>query len=125
MPVNYNAALKTARLNAVVAAIDAGPGPGTLEICNAGYATVLATIVLADPSFTVAGSVMTMAGVPRSDTSADNTGTAALARIKDSAGTIVIDGLTVGVGTGDIQLNSVALAAGQTVTINSGTITHA
>lgn len=125
MAVNYNAALKTTRMQAVVAAIDAGAGAGTLEICNAAYATVLATIVLADPSFTVAGSVMTMAGVPRSDTSADNTGTAALARIKDSNGVVVVDGLTVGVGSGDIQLNSTALSAGQTVTINSGTITHA
>jgi hypothetical protein len=56
--------------------------------------------------------------------SADATGTAALARFKDSTGTVVVDGLTVGVGSGDIQLNSISLSAGQTVTISSGTITH-
>lgn len=110
---------------AVITAVDAGSGAGTLEICTASYAAVLATITLADPSFTESGGVITMAGVPRSDTSADNTGTAAIARIKDSTGTIVISGLTVGVGTGDIQLNSVSIASGQSVSITAGTITHA
>ena len=124
MAVNYNATLKNTRLSAMVTAVDAGAGVGNLEICNAAYALVLATIPLQKPSFTVAGGVATLAGVPRSDVSADNTGTAALGRIKDSTGTVVVDGLTVGVGTGDIQLNSVSLSAGQTVTISSGTITH-
>jgi hypothetical protein len=124
LSVNYNTALKTTRMNAMVSAVDAGAGVGNLEIGNAAFALVLAIIPLVKPSFTVAGGVATLAGVPRSDVSADNTGTAALGRIKDSTGTVVVDGLTVGVGTGDIQLNSVALSAGQTVTITSGTITH-
>jgi hypothetical protein len=109
---------------AVITAIDAGSGPGTLEICTASYASVLATVTLADPSFTESGGVITMAGVPRSDTSADNTGTAAVARIKDSNGNVIVSGLTVGVGTGDIQLNSVSIAAGQSLSITAGTITH-
>ena len=125
MAVNYSTGLKTTRMTAVIDAIDAGSGPGTLEICSAAFAAVLATIILDDPSFTVSGAVITMAGVPRSDTSADATGTAAVARIKDSDGNVIINNLTVGVGTGDIQLNSVALSSGQTVTITAGTITHA
>lgn len=124
MAVNYNAAVKTARLNVVLAAIDVGTA-GTLEICSAAYASILATIPLLKPSFSVSGSVMTLLGVPRSDVSADNTGTAALARIKDSAGTVIIDGLTVGVGSGEVQLGSLALSVGIAVNINSGTITHA
>lgn len=124
MAVNYSATVKTTRMNAMVSAIDAGAGVGILEICNAAYALVLASIALVKPSFTVSAGVATLASVPRSDVSADNTGTAALARFKDSTGTVVIDGLTVGVGSGDIQLNSISLSAGQTVTINSGTITH-
>jgi hypothetical protein len=124
MAVNYSTTLKSTRMAAVIAAVDAGSGPGTLEICTASYASVLAIITLADPSFTESGGVITMAGMPRSDTSADNTGTAAIARIKDSNGTVVISGLTVGVGTGDIQLNSVSISAAQTVTITAGTITH-
>jgi hypothetical protein len=122
--VNYNTAVKSVRMVAVITAVDAGAGPGTLEICTAAYASVLATITLADPSFTESGGVITMAGVPRSDTSADATGTAAVARIKDSTGTVIVSGLTVGAGTGDIQLNSVSIAAGQSVTITAGTITH-
>jgi hypothetical protein len=123
--VSYNAALKSARMAAVIAAVDAGAGPGTLEICSAGYAAVLATIALADPSFTESGGVITMAGVPRSDSSADATGTAALARIKDSNGNVVVSGLTVDVDTGDIQLNYLSITAGETVTITAGTIMHA
>ena len=124
MAVNYNSTLKSARMAAVIAAVDGGAGPGTMEICTASYASVLAIITLADPSFTEAAGVITMAGVPRSDTAADATGTAAIARIKDSNGTVVISGLTVGVGSGDIQLNSVSISTSQTVTITAGTITH-
>jgi len=109
---------------AVITAVDAGSGPGTLEICTASYASVLAIITLADPSFTESGGVITMAGVPRSDSAADNTGTAAIARVKDSTGTVVISGLTVGVGSGDIRLDSVSISTGQTVSITAGTITH-
>lgn len=124
MAVNYSTTVKNTRMSAMVSAIDAGAGVGNLEICNAAYALVLATFALVKPSFTVTGGVATLASVPRSDTSADNTGTAALARFKDSTGTVVVDGLTVGVGSGDIQLNSINLTAGQTVAITSGTITH-
>jgi hypothetical protein len=125
MAVSYNAALKSARMAAVIAAVDAGAGPGTLEICSFGYATVLASIALADPSFVESSGIITMAGVPRSDSSADNTGTAALARIKDSNGNVVVSGLTVDVSTGDIQLDSTAVTAGEAVTITGGTIMHA
>jgi hypothetical protein len=124
MAVNYNATLKSARMAAVIAAVDGGSGAGTLEICTAAYASVLATITLADPSFTEAAGVITMAGVPRSDSAADATGTAAVARIKDSTGTVVISGLTVGAGSGDIQLSSTSISTGQTVSITAGTITH-
>lgn len=125
MAVNYSAALKTTRMNAVVTAIDAGAGPGFVEICTAGYALVLATITLQDPSAVVAGDLLTFDNTPgMTDTSADAGGVAAIARIKDSTGTVVIQGLTVGVGTGDIQLNSTTITAGQTVTLTSGTIQH-
>jgi hypothetical protein len=125
MAVNYATPLKTDRMQAVIARIDGGAGPGVLEICSAAFAAILATIPLAKPSFTEANGVLTMASPPRSDVAADNTGAAAVARIKDSDGTVWVNNLTVGVGTGDIQLNSTSLSQGQTVTITSGTITHA
>ncbi len=129
MTVTYSSGLKTTRMTAVITAVDAGSAAGYMEICTAGYATVLATITLADPSFTESGGTITMAGVPKSDTDADNTGTAALARIKDSDGNVVISGLTVGVSgdspTPDVTLNSTSITQHQTVTITAGTITHA
>ncbi len=124
MSVVYTAALKTTRMAAVIAAIDANASPAYMEIGTTGMASILATIPLSDPSFTESGGVITMAGAPKSDTAADNTGTAAEARIKDGGGNVIVSGLTVGTSGANINLNSVAIQAGQTVTITSGTITH-
>lgn len=126
MAVTYTTAVKNARLDAVTAQIDAGAGAGKLEIGTTGMGTVLATITLADPSAAAAASgVLTFSGFPRSDTSADATGTAAAARIRDSNNTDIVTGLTVGTSGSDINLDSVSITAGQTVTITSATITHA
>lgn len=123
MAVSYAAGLKTTRMQAVRDAIDAGAA-GKLEIGTAGMAAVLATITLADPASSVTGAVLTLLGVPLSDTAADGTGTAAAARIRTSADADVVTGLTVGLSAADIILDSLSITAGQTVTINSGTITH-
>lgn len=126
MAVNYSTAVKNARMDAVTAQIDAGAGAGVLQIGTTGMATVLATIALADPSAAAAsGGVLTFSGFPRSDTSADATGTAAAARIRDSNNNDIITGLTVGTSGSDINLDSTSITAGQTVTITSATITHA
>lgn len=126
MAVTYSTATKQARLNAVIAAIDAGAAAGTMEIGTAAMASVLATITLADPSGSASGGTLTFDFSPAvSDTSADNSGTAAAARIKDSDGNIIISGLTVGTSGTDIVLDSVSITAGQTVTLTAGTITHA
>lgn len=126
MAVTYSTAVKTARMDAVIAQIDAGVAAGYIEIGTTGMASVLATLTLADPSGTAAAGVLTFDFAPDiSDTSADNTGTAAEARIKDSTGTVVISGLTVGTSGTDIVLDSVSITAGQTVTLTTGTITHA
>jgi len=125
MAITYASDVKDDRMTAVVTQIDAGAGAGKLEIGTAAMGTVLATITLADPSATVSGGVLTLSSTPRSDTSADASGTAAAARIRDSDNNDVITGLTVGTGSEDIVLDSVSITAGQTVTINSGTITHA
>ena len=123
MSVTYTAAVKNARLTAVVTAIGA---TGVLEIGTAGMASVLATITLNSTAGTASGGVLTFSGFPKSDTSADNSGTAAAARIRTaSGGTDIVTGLTVGTSGSDINLDSVNITAGQTVTINSATITHA
>lgn len=125
MAVTYSTAVKTARMTAVRDQIDAGTGAGILQIGTTGMGTVLAEITLNDPSGTISGAVLTLSGFPKSDTSANATGTAAAARIRDSSGNDVITGLTVGTTGSDINLDSVSITSGQTVTINSATITHA
>jgi hypothetical protein len=124
MAVTYAASLKATRMQDVLTAIDAGGAAATLEICSAAYAAVLATITLAYPATTRSGAVLTFAGMPKSDSSADNTGTAAIARIKDSAGNVVAQDLTVGTSGANINLNSTSITATQAVSITSGTITH-
>jgi hypothetical protein len=125
MAIVYTTAVKNARMSAVVTQIDAGAGAGVLQIGTTGMASILAEITLADPSGTVTGGVLTFSSFPRSDTSANNTGTAAAARVRDSNGVDIITGLTVGTSGSDINLDSVSITAGQTVTITSATITHA
>lgn len=126
MSVTYTTAVKNARLDAVAAQIDAGAGAGYIEIGTAGMASVLATITLDTTCAAAAsGGVLTFSSFPKSDASADNTGTAAEARIRDSNATEIITGLTVGTSGADINLDSVSITAGQTVTLNSATITHA
>jgi hypothetical protein len=122
MAVTYTTAVKNARLDAVVTQIGSA---GVLEIGTTGMGTVLATIALGNPAGTSSGGILTFSGFPRSDTSADATGTAAAARIRTaSGGTDIITGLTVGTSASDINLDSVSITAGQTVTITSATITH-
>ncbi len=124
MAITYTTAVKNARLDAVTTAIGT---TGVLEIGTTGMGTVLATIALGNPAASAAsGGVLTFSGFPRSDTSADASGTAAAARIRTaSGGTDVVTGLTVGTTGSDINLDSTSITAGQTVTLNSATITHA
>jgi hypothetical protein len=127
MSVTYSTAVKNARMTAVRDQIDAGGAAGKLEIGTTGMGTVLATITLGysgSSTGTVSGGVLTLV-MPKSDSSADATGTAAAARIRTSANADVITGLTVGTSGTDIVLDSTSITAGQTVTINSATITHA
>ena len=123
MSVVYTTAVKNARLDAVVTAIGA---TGVLEIGTTAMGSVLATIALNIPAGTAASAVLTFSGFPKSDTSADATGTAAAARIRTATGgTDIVTGLTVGLSGSDINLDSLSITAGQTVTITAATITHA
>lgn len=124
MAVNYSATAKSNRMTAVRDTIDAGSAGGVLQIGTTGMGTVLASFTLNDPCGTVSGSVLTLSGFPKSAT-ASASGTAAAARIRDSNGNDVITGLTVGTSGSDINLDSTNISSGQTVTINSATLTHA
>ena len=123
MPVNYVTAVKNTRMTAVLNAIDAGSGAGKINIYTAGYAALLVSIALADPSGTVNAGALTLAGMPKSGTGG-GAGTAAIARILDSADTVVAEGLTVGTVGTDIIIDNVNIAVGQNVNITAGIITH-
>ncbi len=97
-------------------------GYGALEILSASGLSLI-VVELDRPSFSEADGVLSLAGAPLSAL-AIGTGMAAQARFIDSDGDAVISGLTVGVDSGHIQLNSVDIVEGLTVTITSGRIRH-
>lgn len=123
MAVVYRSSLRTTRMNAVLADIDSGAGPGTLEICTAAYATTLLTFTLSDPSGVVAGDVLTLSGMPKAANAAAG-GTAAVARIKESGGTVVLDGLTVGTTGTNVIISNTTITNGAAYSLTAGTITH-
>jgi len=125
MTIIYTTAVKTERMTAVRDLIDVAAGNGAIEIGTAGMGTVLAVIPLDAISGTISGSILTFSSFPKSDSSADATGTAAEARIIDGISTNIITGLTVGTSASDIVLDSLSITTGQVVTLDSATITHA
>jgi hypothetical protein len=87
--------------------------------------TLLASLTCSATFGTVSGSGNNgriTAGSITSDTSADNTGTAAYFRIKTQTGGTVVAQGTVGTASADLILNTVAITAGSTVAITSATI---
>jgi hypothetical protein len=136
MAVNYSGTLKTNRMQLVAdlvasktiaSPISTGAGSaGSLVIGTSslsGATGVLATIPLQNPAATVSGSVMTISGVPLT-ANASAGGTAALAELRNNAGTAIVSGLTVGTATSDVIVTTVTVVSGQPVTVTSGTITH-
>lgn len=125
MALSYATTLRTTRMQAVADAIDGDVGPGSLEIGTSGMGTVLAVLPLADPCGTVSSGVLTLDCTPAlEDSSANNTGTAAEARIKDNSGDIIVSGLTVGTSGTHIVLTSTSIVATEPVQITSFTITE-
>lgn len=126
MAVTYSTATKTARMNAVVTAIGTS---GKLKLFTASDA-LLATFTLASTAGTVSGAVLTFSDANGAtagilSTTASAGGAATKASITTSADVDVITGLTVGTSGTDLILDNNVLTNGQSVTINSATITHA
>lgn len=120
MAVTYVTAVKNARMTAVRDAV----ANGTLELGTTGMAQVIATFGLTTSGGTVTGGVWTLA-FDASTVSAGASGAAAAARIKNSGTTSSIIGLTVGTTGTDVILDNTNIAAGQSVTLSSATLTHA
>jgi len=123
MAIVYSAAAETARMTAVRDEIDNG-GAGKIQIGTALMVTVLAEIDLDSVCGTVTADVLTLSSFPKSDINANATGTAAEARIINGGATDVVTAISVGTTGSDINLDSVNITAGQTLTLDSFTLTH-
>lgn len=124
MAVIYGATTRTARMNAVETALDGGSGAATLEIGTTGMASILVTFTLSDPAGAVVGDVLTASTMPKTAT-AGNSGAAAEARLKDSAGNIIVSGLTVGTAATNVIISpTTTITSGQTCNLTALTLTH-
>ena len=134
MATRISNAARSAATDGVVDLIDAGSGPGTVQIrtgaqpatvATTATGTLLGTLTLSDPAFGSASNGVATAGTVTGDSSADATGTAGWFRALDSNGVAVIDGsITATGGGGDMTLDNVSIIAGGTISITSWTVTQ-
>jgi hypothetical protein len=134
MPIiKIAAATRTSMAEAIIADLDAGEGPATVEFYTgdmpAGPATAvtdqvkLGTLTCADPCATATNGVITFAPIAQDD-AADASGNATWARFRDSTGAAVLDvDVTDEAGTGTIKLNTTTIVAGGPIRLNSQTLT--
>lgn len=125
MAITLTTAARNAACDAIVDLIDAGTGAGYLEI-KSGASTVagtneVATLAFSDPAFGAASSGVATASAITDDTSATG-GTASHFTIFDSDNAAVMQG-TVSTSGADLNLSSVTIGAGDTVSISSFTVT--
>ena len=118
MTVTHPDAVRTVLADAVVDLIDAGATAGTLIFQTSGDAEV-ATLTFTDPAFGGAAGGVATASAITSDTDATSS-QIAKARAKDWNDVEVFAcSVTASGGGGDIQLSSVVISAGQTVSVSS------
>lgn len=125
-------AARNAAADAVVDLLDGGSGAGLLKIYSGTMPAtpdtaisdqvLLATLTFSDPAFAAAATGTAAASTIADDTSADDTGTAAWARLIDSAGAVVMD-VDVGTTGTTIILNTTNVVSGAVIRITSATIT--
>ena len=120
MAVTHPTTVRNGLADYVVDLIDAGAGAGTLEFQTSGNVEV-ATLTFSDPAFGAATGGTATASAITSDTSATG-GTVAKFVVKDSNGNPVFYG-AVSTSGSDINLSSLSVGAGDTVSISSLTYT--
>ena len=116
--------------NGVVDTIDQGAGAGTVKVytgsqpgsVGGAYGTLLGTLTFSDPAFGASATGVATASAITSDTSADNSGTAATFALMDSDANVLADG-TCGLGSGDLSFDNNVIVAGGVIAISSMTIT--
>lgn len=122
MSVTHPTAVRSGIADFVVDQLDEGTPPGHLVFNTSGDVEV-ATLTFSNTAFGAASSGVATAAAITSDTSATG-GTIAKAVMQNAAGTAKINcSATATGGGGDIELSSVTISAGQTVSITSLTYT--
>ena len=129
MAIQLSANTRNGRLNAIetqggsapILSIWTSSAPANCAAANTGTKLVSMTLPADWMDDASAGS-KAKAGTWE-DASADNTGTAGHFRIHTAAGTECIMQGTVGVGSGDLRLDSVSITATQDVVITAFTLT--
>jgi hypothetical protein len=118
MSVTHPTAVRNALADLVVDLLDGGAGDATLEFQTSGDVEV-ATLTFAATAFGAASSGTATAAAIVSDTNATG-GTIAKALAKDGDGTEIFACSVTQTGSGgDIELSSVVVSAGQTVSVSS------
>lgn len=97
-----------------------GARPANVETAASG--TLLATLTFGATAFATTSTRTLTANAITQDSGADTDGTIGYVRLKNSGGTAVAD-LTVGVGTGEVQFNSLTATTGLPVSFSSMQIT--
>lgn len=122
---NISTTVRNNMCDAFVDAIDVGTTDptGDVRIYTAAFAAILAEMTFSNPAFGAASSGVATANAITDDTSADNSGTAAVGRFRDRNNATVAE-FTVGTSSADLILNTVSITAGDRVSITSATITQ-
>lgn len=121
MALTLETALRNDLADQIDDSINTGAGTATLQFETSGDVEV-ATIDLQNPAFGAAATgVITLAGTPLSDTNATG-GTIAQFSIYDRDSTKQLEG-TVATSGADINITSTIIAATETVTLSSFTLT--
>jgi hypothetical protein len=130
MALQLSVAVRNARLDSLETTIGTTPtleirtGAPPADCAAADSGTLLASMALPSPDWMANASGGTKAKTGTwSDPAADAAGTAAHFRIKAGATCHLQGTVTATAGGGDMTLDSVALAVGQTITISGFTLT--
>ena len=113
----------TAQLNSGFCRIYSGTKPTDADTALSGN-TLLAELTFGATAFAAASAGSATANAITQDSSADATGTASFARLFASNGTTAIADVTVGVGSGELQLNTLSIVSGLPVQITSFAISQ-
>ena len=116
MALTHATAVRNTLADAINTAVNAGAGAGQLVIMTSADVEV-ATLTMSDPAFGAATSGSITANAIADDTNATG-GTAALFKVTDSTGAEVYRG-TVGTSGADLNLSSLSIGAGDTVSVTS------